>query len=76
MVIVAYIALMTNIINKVPRMPIEAVFQLKYLNVGRKLGADVNVKLRQAKFVAKYESKKNTDVICAIKLSLFMKMMH
>lgn len=67
---------MTNIITKVPMMPKAAVFPLKYLNVGRKFGAEVSVKLRHAKFVAKYERRKNTDVICAIKFNLLIKIMH
>ena len=66
----------TNIITKVPMMPKTAVLPLKYLNVGRKFGAEVSVRLRHAKFVAKYESRKNTDVICAIRFNLLMKMMH
>lgn len=67
---------MANIMTKVPIIPIIAVFQLKYLNIGRKFGAEVNVKLRQAKLVAKYESRKKTDVTCAIRFNLLINIMH
>lgn len=61
--------LMMNIITSVPIRPIRHVCHVKYLNVGRKFGAPVNSMPKQAKLVAMYESKKRTELICAIKFN-------
>ena len=48
-----YKGLIINIIARQPNIPIPVVVAEKNLNPGRKLGADVKVKARQAKFVEK-----------------------
>lgn len=52
----------------VPNNPIKHVCQVKYLNDGLKLGAPVNSMPRHARFVAKYDSMKRTELIWAIVL--------
>lgn len=68
--------LITNIMVKEPNMPMADVLAEKNRNDGRKLGADVSVSERHARLIAKYERRKNTEVIWAIKLSLLIKTMH
>lgn len=66
----------TNIITPQPRRPQNAVAHEKYLNDGRKFGAELRSRARQAKFVDKYDSRKNTDVIWAISLSVPINNVH
>jgi hypothetical protein len=56
------IEIVWNNLNHTKKISINT-FHEKYLKEGLKLGADVNVNERQARFVAKYESRKNTEVI-------------
>jgi hypothetical protein len=49
-----------------PTAPIKAVCHEKYLNVGRKFGADAKSSAKQDKLTAKYARRKNIVTIGAI----------
>ena len=55
-----------NIINAVKAAPQMAVCHEKYLNSGRKFGAPATLKIKQAKLIKKYTSKKKFDIMALI----------
>ena len=57
MAIEAYSTEVINVIETEPIIPNKAVCQVKYLKVGRKLGADAKSKARHAKLIPKQASR-------------------